>query len=190
MMSTWFPESWLLLWPPLAICLAAVCHVLVVRLSRRRTEWGHLFIGVLIGGVLLWGAMVGEIVSGQAPSDIVAIVVLNTLSYLGLAFLYADFNNMSLTSVRIRVLRECCESRCGLTMEQLLERYDVTSLVKKRLDKYVRQRFLVREAETYRIGNPTIVWVCRFYQLLHRIMFGLPMTVAPKPDEAVDKRTH
>lgn len=183
-MSAWLPESWILLLPPTAVCIGSMCHILIVRLSPRRSEWKHLFLGMLIGGLLLWGGMIGEIFSGKPRSEIVAAFVLNTLSYLGLAYIYAEFNNINLTSLRIRVLRECRQSRGGLTMDQLLKRYDETTLITHRLDKYVRHRFLIREDDTYRVGgNPAIAWMCRGYRLIHRILFGTRMSAATEVGE-------
>jgi hypothetical protein len=174
----------LLLWPLFGVFFAAVCHVAAVRLSPRRSEWGHLLLGVALGAVYVWSATLVSLGLGDSMTQLVAALILNTLSYLGLVYIYADFNNANFTALRLRVLRECQASPGGLTTEQLASRYDVPSLVTHRLDKYVQQGFLVRSDETYRIGKPTIVWVCRCYQLMYRILFGKPMPMAGNPGGA------
>jgi len=168
---------WFLLLPVAGVAAAVACHVLVSRTARRRNDWGHLWRGVVCGwSVVALGTVAAR--SHAGPAEIAVALVLNTISYFGLAYAYAETVAATHTSLRIRVLRECGADPRGLAPEQLAERYDVRRLVDMRLDRYLADGFLVAEADGYRVGHPGVARMGRAYRLVHRLLFGTPLTPA------------
>jgi len=184
-------NPWFLLLPLPGVAAAIACHVIVSRTARRRNDWGHLWRGVVCGGVVVAiGTVAARLHAG--PAEIAVALVLNTLSYLGLAYAYAETVAATHTSLRIRVLRECGADPRGLAPEQLAERYDVRRLVDTRLDRYLADGLIVAEADGYRVGHPGVARMGRAYRLAHRLLFGTPLTPVPaaggRPQAGADPR--
>src|SRR4051794_22570472 len=92
--------------------LAAYCvtQVLIARMARAKGPYFSLMIGFVAGLLVTLGIDVAVSCRAATPiADAAALLLLNFVSYLALAFGYFNFVNLSIASLRIRILEELLE---------------------------------------------------------------------------------
>lgn len=96
----------------------------------------------------------------------------NLVIYTLIGYCYFHFVNMSETARRIRILTELTEAREGLSLREILERYNSRDIIDRRLDRLVNNGQLKCENGRYYIGNLTVLMMARFLAAAKRIIFG------------------
>ena len=122
--------------PIIGLLLNAFVQVAGVRFIARLSLLKSLYLGFIAGfGVVI----IIEFACFWDPTswakDSFPYLVANLIIYSSLAYNYFHFVNMGETARRIRIIRELYESKGGLTMEEILERYNAKDMVRKRMDK-------------------------------------------------------
>ena len=171
--------------------LAAYCltQIFVARSSPGRSPYhslkrgfiGGLFVAMVVSG---WGVT-------QMPNslqDRIGFVVLNLLTYLALAFGYFNFVNLTVASLRIRILEELADAGGRLPRAALLDRYGTASVADLRLERLVGGGHLVERNGRLHTGRLQFLLVARIFDGLRRLIFG-PAYAArlrrpPPPDDA------
>jgi hypothetical protein len=155
--------------------LALYCgsHLLVSRRMDRRRPYRPLTIGFLVGFAGAWAVTGGALATMQiARADALALLSLNSLGYLALAFGYFNFVNLNITSLRIRVLHEMREAGGALSRSDLLAHYDSDQMINLRLQRLIEGGHL-REAEgRLFIGRHRFLLTARCFQLWRWIIVG------------------
>ncbi|NIP99144.1 MAG: hypothetical protein GWM98_01035, partial [Nitrospinaceae bacterium] len=85
----------------------------------------------------------------------------NLLIFAALGYCYFHFVNLGETARRIRIVRELEESPDGLTLPQLLERYNARMILRVRVRRLVDNGQLILREGRYFIGNPTLLLISR-----------------------------
>ena len=80
---------------------------------------------------------------GDSATDALALTGMNTVAALGFAFCYFNFVNLTIASLRIRVLEEIADSGGWLPRAALLDRYGTGSVADIRLERLVGGGHLV-----------------------------------------------
>lgn len=155
--------------------LAAYCgaHVVLARLLTARGPYAALAAASVAGlmaalgftGAGLWRA-------GATVVDAAALVAMNMTAYLALAFCYFNFVNLTVASLRIRLLEELLEAPGPLPKAALLGRYDSANVAGLRIERLVRGGHLVEQNGRFRSGRLKFLVVARIFDVLHRIIIG------------------
>lgn len=119
-----------------------------------------LFLGFACGFFALFFINPGIILAGDL------------LIYALLGYCYFHFVNMSETARRIRILTELMEVRGGLSLREILERYNARDIIERRLTRLVNNGQVKCEKERYYIGNFTVLTMARFTAAAKRVIFG------------------
>lgn len=100
------------------------------------------------------------------------MLVSNLLIYALLGYCYFHFVNMSETARRIRILTELTEVRGGLSLRDILGRYNAGDIIDRRLARLVNNGQVKCENGRYYIGNFTVLTMARFTAAAKRVIFG------------------
>ena len=155
--------------------LAAYCliHLLISRRMDRRRPYHSLSIGFFFGLVMML-LLTGNALAamGVGRLDGLALLGLNLLGYLALAFGYFNFVNLNITSLRIRVLHEMREAGGQLLRDELLVRYNSDEMAKLRIERLFAGGHLRESQGRIFIGRRRFLLTARFFQLLKWIVLG------------------
>jgi hypothetical protein len=138
-------------------------------------------VGFLTGLAATIAASLGALFYGRSPlADGAALLALNVLAYLALAFGYFNFINLNIASLRIRMLQEILEANGRISRAQLLCYYNADEVARLRIARLVRGGHLrERDGRLYSGKATRFLWVAWIFEALHWIILG--HQVAPKP---------
>ena len=157
------------------IGLAAYCvsHVITARIIRGRSPYPALAIGALVGlAVTIAITLVACRRDAVSLVDTLALVGLNTLAALAFAFGYFNFVNLTVASLRIRILEELAEAGGRLPRAALLDRYGTASVADLRLARLLGGGHLVERNGRLHTGRLQFLLVARIFDGLRWLIFG------------------
>ena len=161
-----------LLIPVISFMICVIFQIMYCRYRGKRlfksivfgTFWG--FIVYIISELLILIFLYNSIL------DSVFYLVLNGLIYLSLSYCYFHFLNLGETARRIRLVRELAESKDGLTLEELLAKYNADEMVKRRLGRLLDKKQILCKDDRYFINNKLMLIISKIIILLKLIILG------------------
>lgn len=155
--------------------LAAYClgQIAVARCLPGRGPYHSLRIGFFLGLVVdaaVAGWATGRMDIGAA--DRVAYLGLDLLTYLAFAFGYFNFVNLTVASLRIRLLEDLLAAGGGKPADAVMAAYDSRQVVAIRLDRLVRGGHLVEKAGRLHSGRLPFLIVARIFDGLRSGIIG------------------
>ena len=159
--------------PVLGLAAYCIAQILVARASSGSSPYHSLKRG-FIAGLLVAMALSGWGVASMAisPQDRVGYLTLNLLTYLALAFGYFNFVNLTVASLRIRLLEEIRESGGALSADALKVTYNSREVVAIRLQRLIQGGHLVEKDGRLHSGRLPFLIVARIFDGLHWFIFG------------------
>jgi len=165
--------------PVIGLAVYCVSHVLVARIIRGRNPYPALTIGAATGLVatiaITFLACSKDAVSG---ADRLSLLAVNATASLAFAFGYFNFVNLTVASLRIRILEELADAGGRLPRAALLDRYGTASVADLRLDRLVGGGHLVARNGRLHTGRLQFLVVARIFDGFRRLIFG-PAYAAP-----------
>jgi len=128
------------------------------------TGFGAGVLGVLCAEILLS--------QGAATGDTAAMTAANLLIYGSLGYCYFHFINLGITARRIRILRELYQAGKGLTLGELLKRYNAADMIDTRLERLMGSGQIVLKDNRYHIGKPVMLFMSRTIVAMKMIVLG------------------
>lgn len=173
----------------LAANLAA--HVLLSRLWRGRGQMVCLFGGIIGGLVCTTVVNLLGLLKAESAWDAFGYLSLNLVTYLGLAWCYFHFVNLSLASLRIRLMNEMAQSSGGLSEDEILRRYNAGQIIETRLARLTGGGHLVVRDGRFFPGNSAFVILFDVFEILKYAILGKRNRLlrgGANPGPAVDAR--
>lgn len=159
--------------PVLGLAAYCVTHVLAARIIRGRSPYPALAVGALAGLVATIAiTLVACRRDAVSTIDILALVGLNTIASLAFAFGYFNFVNLTVASLRIRILEELADAGGRLPRAALLDRYGTASVADLRLERLVGGGHLVEQNGRLYTGRLQFLLVARIFDGLRWLIFG------------------
>lgn len=157
------------------IGLAVYCagHIVAARLIRGRNPYPALALGAAMG--LVASVVITLVACGRGSdsfADTIALTAMNTVASLGLAFGYFNFVNLTVASLRIRILEELADSGGWLPRTDLLQRYGTASVADIRLARLVGGGHLVERNGRLHTGRLQFLLVARIFDAVRLLIFG------------------
>lgn len=162
------------------ICIplfSLACNVLIqVCFARYIVKLGlmkSIFLGFVLGFLAL-GVFEAYVYQAQVFPGKEALVnfVVHSMAYTALAYCYFHFINLGETARRIRILRELQNSDNGLSLEEILKRYNAKSIIDVRISRLINNGQIKLRNEKYYIDNPTVLYAAKFLAALKFIFLG------------------
>ena len=159
--------------PVLGLAADSVGQVVTARLIPGRSPYISMAVGILIG-MLASIAMTTIAVQWSSFSQIdsACFQLLNAGTYLALAFGYFNFVNLTIASLRIRLLGELLSAGGALDRGSLLEAYNTRKVFDVRLNRLVDGGHLVDRDGRFFIGKRRFLAVARIYNFLRWFVIG------------------
>jgi hypothetical protein len=178
MVSTGYP---LVMLAPVAGLLSyCISQVIVAHALPGRSPYVSLSRGFAIGLAVTALVTGGGLVAMQASLlDQAGYAALNTLTYMALGFGYFNFVNLTVASLRIRLLEEILDAGGELSARQLAAAYNADSVMGLRFDRLMRGGHLVERQGRLVIGRRPFMIVSRIFDFLH--WFIIDCGHRPKP---------
>ncbi len=165
--------------PIIGLAVYCVGHIIAARLIRGRNPYPALAIGAVMGIVVTVAITVVACVrGGDSAADTLALTGMNAVAALGFAFCYFNFVNLTIASLRIRVLEEIADSGGWLPRAALLDRYGTGSVADIRLERLVGGGHLVQRNGRLYSGRLQFLLVARIFDAVRSLIFG---TRHPRP---------
>ena len=173
MIDTIAQRPLLALAPVIGLVVYCGTHIVTARVVRGRNPYPALAIGALAGLVATVATTLAACWSAVMPFiDTLALGGLNAVAFLAFAFGYFNFVNLTVASLRIRILEELADAGGGLPRATLLDRYGTSSVADLRLDRLVRGGHLVQRNGRLYTGRLQVLLVARIFDGLRRLIFG------------------
>lgn len=167
--------------PVVGLAVYAASHLVAARLIRGRGPYPALALGAVLGLVAAVAiTLVGCIRDGVSVADTVGLVAINAVASLAFAFGYFNFVNLTIASVRIRMLEELADAGGWLPRTALLDRYGTGSVAGIRLERLVRGGHLVERNGRLHTGRLQFLLVARIFDGLRWLVFGSGHAAPPR----------
>ncbi|MDD5436724.1 MAG: hypothetical protein PHX20_04180 [Candidatus Omnitrophica bacterium] len=98
--------------------------------------------------------------------------IANVFIYAVLGYCYFHFVGLGETARRIRMLGEIYGSRDGLSLKEILARYNADEIVKKRIARLLGNGQLVYKDGRYFIGRPVVLFIAGTVMVLKLLFLG------------------
>ena len=104
--------------------------------------------------------------------NVVGMLLTNILSYAALGYCYFHFLNLGETARRVRILREIYDSNDGLSIAEVLARYNAKDIIHLRMGRLLGNAQVILHQGKYTIGNSMMLYITRIILLLKLIVVG------------------
>ena len=104
--------------------------------------------------------------------DFLMILLANAITYASLGYCYFHFINLGETARRIRILRELHDSEDGLSLEEILQRYNAKEIVEKRISRLVNNGQVLYKNGRYYIDSPIMLMITRIIVAMKMLLLG------------------
>lgn len=139
------------------ICFQILFFRIFPKIGLLRSLFLGFICGLLVAGVIGFGAK----------------LIINIIIYVLWGYCYFHFVNMGQTARRIRILTELKDAPEGLSLRQILERYNAKHIIECRLNRLIDHGQIICKNDRYYIRNPSMLIMARFLVALKRIIFGV-----------------
>ncbi len=97
-------------------------------------------------------------------------LMINIIIYFSLGYCYFHFLNLGETARRIRIIRELHDSNGGLTLEEILKRYNASKIIDLRLQRMISKGQVIYRKDRYYIGKPIMLWITQIIIMMKLIL--------------------
>lgn len=159
--------------PLSAFMLNVVTQVVLLRLSKQVGLLKSIYYCFGLGLIAL---MVSEIITAFSlslqASEVLPIAIANLLIYFALGYCYFNFINLGETARRIRILRELYESDGGLSMEEILQRYNALEIVQRRIGRLIRSGQVIEKNGRFIVSKPILLMIAKVIVAMKLLFLG------------------
>lgn len=175
--------SWVIaLAAPAALAVNVAVQVAVFRAAPRAGLLRSEVIGFAAGLAGLILAHAGARFAAGSAAEVVGPFAANIVTYGALGYCYFHFGNLGETARRVRIVREIFEAgEGGLTMAEILRRYDAREIFDRRLARLAGTGQIVLRDGRYRIASPVLTLMARGVLFLKVLLLRTASEFEPPP---------
>lgn len=166
--------NWLNLMLPLfSFLINVISQILIFRINSNFGLLKSEYVGFVAGLITLVFLQAYSFAEYFQPAaDICPITIANLLIYGSLGYGYFHFINLCLTARRIRLVRDIYKSANGLTISEILERYNAKNMVQIRLKRLLDSGQIVFLNGKYYVGKPIVLFAAKCMVALKQLFLG------------------
>lgn len=113
--------------------ISVITQLLIYRYVKSLGLLKSVFVGFFSGCVIVFLIEVSYFVTYyHGYIDFVSNMIMSSITFGAFGYGYFHFINLGETARRIRIVKELSESENGLTMDELLERYNASIIINVR----------------------------------------------------------
>lgn len=161
------------LWKPLipvaALGVNVLVHIIAVRVQRQRLPYLSVLVGFLAGAA---ASALATWSSGGVAADRWPMLAIAMPTYVALAYGYFAFANLSMTSLRIRLLQDIADAGGTLSEAHLRASYNDDAILELRLQRLLYAGQLVERDGRLCIGGQGFLWLAYLVDGLRLLVLG------------------
>jgi len=159
--------------PILGLAANVLSQLICVRIFPKLGILRSVFIGFATGGT---GVFLSEVYlftqfKTQA-ADALSLLAANMIIYFSLGYCYFHFINLGITARRIRILRELHASGEGLSLNELLEKYNAGDMIDRRVERLLNSGQIICRDGKYHTGKPAMLLMSLIIVAMKRFILG------------------
>lgn len=159
--------------PAVGLATYSISQIVIARWRPECSPYRSLRVGFICGLVVVaiiagWGAHRMAI----GINDRVSFLILDALTYLALAFCYFNFVNLTVASLRIRLLEGLREAGGSAPTGEILAGYNSRQVVATRLERLLAAGHLVEKKGRLYSGRWPFLFVARVFDGLRWFILG------------------
>ena len=159
--------------PLFGLLINVIAQVLSCRHANKLGLLQSVFIGFLCGFVAVLTIETAYYFATELTlMESLGQLTLSSITYVVLGYCYFHFINLGETARRVRIVRELWESEKGLSMDELLERYNASEIVNVRLQRMISNKQIVFRDDKYYIGNPIMLYLAKAIVIMKLILLN------------------
>lgn len=167
------PYLWVVLAPVAGLTGNFLAHLATSWLTAGRKTLAGFIVGFLAGLGVAFSLTLGSLLSMEAEaSDLVSFLFLNTITYLALAYGYANFINLNIASLRVRLLQELLATPQGIKLDEILARYNANEMFEKRIRRLLGGHQILLRDERFYTRPSSLLTIARLMWLLKILILG------------------
>ena len=151
------------------VIVQVICFRFVQGVGLLKTVFLGFFVGIL--SVFMIEFYIFFETSAHV-TDFFMMFTANFVTHASLGYCYFHFINLGETARRIRILREIYDSKDGLTMEEILQKYNSKEIVDKRIGRLINNGQVLYKNGRYYIGNPTMLIITKIIVAMKLLLLG------------------
>ena len=168
--------------PVLGLVINVLVQVFCFRFISKSGLLKTIFLGFFIGFSSVLTIEFYIFLLMPAPfKDFFLILLANSITYASLSYCYFHFINLGETARRIRILRELYDFKEGLSLEEILQRYNAKEIVEKRISRLVNNGQVLYKNGRYYIGSPIML-------MISKIIVAMKLLLLEKTSEFDNER--
>ena len=159
--------------PIFGLFINVMSQLSVCRYSKKMGVLKSVFLGFFCGFLML--LIVETVYFFSTKSNVKVLssqLALNIITYVALGYCYFHFINLGETARRIRIIRELWESKKGLSMDELLERYNALDIVNARIQRMIHNKQIVCRTNRYYVGKPIMLYIANLLVVMKLMLFN------------------
>lgn len=165
--------------PVLGLFVNMIVQLLGVRCVQSVNYYKSVSYGFFVGlFVVLALELIFMLFETKEIFNLIALSFANLVTYLFIAFSYFAFINLGVSSLRVRLLEELGQSKGGLSMSELLNKYGSREIVKNRIEKLEKAGQLQLIGDRYYLGESLALLMVKILEFLKFIVLGRKPRVA------------
>lgn len=162
-----------MLLPVIAWWMNVVGQICVVRYIREFSLLKSILVGFIFGICALLLMECYYLQESCLPlTENSPFILANIIIYASLSYVYFHFVNLGETARRIRILRELYDSKSGLSLEEILDRYNAEIILKKRITRLIGNGQILYRQGRYYTGSPQMLWIAKVIVAMKIIILG------------------
>ena len=159
--------------PLYGLLINIITQLLGYRYIKKLGLLHSVYIGFLCGFLLMFAIEIASLfIIKLLLMELFGQIILNSISYIALGYCYFHFINLGETARRVRIARELRESEEGLSMDELLERYNASKIIHIRLQRMIENKQIIDREGRYFIGKPVMLYIAKIIVMLKLIFLG------------------
>ena len=157
----------------IGLVLMSSIQLLAIWYIKGITYYKSLITGFLCGFVfVLFFEFYFLILKYYSLSDSTALSLVNILSYLFLSFCYLCFIQLGVSALRIRLLQELYNSSNGLTMDEILGRYNSKQIIDYRVKRLINNGQIIIKRDRYYAKMSVTLIMAMILEVFRFIILG------------------
>ena len=157
--------------PIVGLFVNTLVQILAYRLIKSVSLLKTVVLGFVIGFATVMACGIAWYQTAMPDvMELMGQLALNLLTYVALGYCYFHFINLGETARRIRILRELLDSKGGLTLEAILERYNAADIVSNRLRRMIRNRQIVLHDGRFYMRKSVLLYMGKTINGLKRVL--------------------
>jgi len=159
--------------PIIGLSANVVVHVISFRYFFKLELMKSVYLGFVFGSLIVFLLELYVLLYWKISLlDFLFISITNFLIYLSLGYCYFHFINLSITARRIRILRVLYETKEGLSLNEIMHRYNAKDMIEIRINRMLNNGQIMFKNNKYFIGKPLMLYMAKLVVMMKFILFN------------------